>query len=251
MDWNTLTTPQLYRLAAVALTAPNSSYFLKRATEILYKIRIVVQHNKQKARYLVKSNIIGFPAKAYDVLELHDILHSLDWLLDSQRLQVQSQRTYPIYSVIRTPHCGKLFAPSPELTNITLGQYLLAEDLRATNAPLEQFLAVLYKPQKQKEEPDYELLAKEIKSVLKNDSPELLAHLWWWEGNLRYLKECFPNLFSTPDPEQDTKPLRKELPSTFIYRLAANAPEKIGQYQNLNLYEALRLFSETLKTEHT
>ena len=62
---------------------------------------------------------------------MHDLLYSLSWLLNAERTQVECRRTKAPIATL----CGKYFAPAENLTDLTLGEFLLAEDLLAAEAP--------------------------------------------------------------------------------------------------------------------
>ena len=202
--WNELSFSELTAIAKYATTDPNIPTFLKHAAEELYAIRIC--YDAKKKRYRIckrafKKKRLTLNSKLLTLLSLHDLLYSLSWLLNAERTQVECRRTKAPIATL----CGKYFAPAENLTDLTLGEFLLAEDLLAAEAPngasrkLEvesentsnfqlqtsnlsealtlNFLAVVYAPHDKAgnriplTERDPEQIAKELAMQVKSKSP--------------------------------------------------------------------------------
>ena len=132
--WNELSFSELTAIAKYATTDPNIPTFLKHAAEELYGIRI--RYDAKKKRYRIckrvfKKKRLTLNSKLLTLLSLHDLLYSLSWLLNAERTQVECRRTKAPIATL----CGKYFAPAENLTDLTLGEFLLAEDLLAAEAP--------------------------------------------------------------------------------------------------------------------
>ena len=132
--WNELSFSELTAIARYATTDPNIPTFLKHAAEELYAIRI--RYDAKKKRYIIckrafKKKRLTLNSKLLTLLSLHDLLYSLSWLLNAERTQVECRRTKAPIATL----CGKYFAPAENLTDLTLGEFLLAEDLLAAEAP--------------------------------------------------------------------------------------------------------------------
>ena len=132
--WNELSFSELTAIAKYAITDPNIPTFLKHAAEELYAIRI--RYDAKKKRYRIckrafKKKRLTLNSKLLTLLSLHDLLYSLSWLLNAERTQVECRRTKAPIATL----CGKYFAPAENLTDLTLGEFLLAEDLLAAEAP--------------------------------------------------------------------------------------------------------------------
>ena len=132
--WNELSFSELTAIAKYATTDPNIPTFLKHAAEELYAIRI--RYDAQKKRYRICKRVfrkkrLTLNSKLLTLLSLHDLLYSLSWLLNAERTQVECRRTKAPIATL----CGKYFAPAENLTDLTLGEFLLAEDLLAAEAP--------------------------------------------------------------------------------------------------------------------
>ena len=130
--WNELSFSELTAIAKYATTDPNIPTFLKHAAEELYGIRI--RYDAKKKRYRIckrafKKKRLTLNSKLLTLLSLHDLLYSLSWLLNAERTQVECRRTKAPIATL----CGKYFAPAENLTDLTLGEFLLAEDLLAAN----------------------------------------------------------------------------------------------------------------------
>ena len=128
--WNELSFSELTAIAKYATTDPNIPTFLKHAAEELYAIRI--RYDAKKKRYRIckrafKKKRLTLNSKLLTLLSLHDLLYSLSWLLNAERTQVECRRTKAPIATL----CGKYFAPAENLTDLTLGEFLLAEDLLA------------------------------------------------------------------------------------------------------------------------
>ena len=132
--WNELSFSELTAIAKYATTDPNIPTFLKHAAEELYAIRI--RYDAKKKRYRICKRVfrkkrLTLNSKLLTLLSLHDLLYSLSWLLNAERTQVECRRTKAPIATL----CGKYFAPAENLTDLTLGEFLLAEDLLAAEAP--------------------------------------------------------------------------------------------------------------------
>ena len=132
--WNELSFSELTAIAKYATTDPNIPTFLKHAAEELYGIRI--RYDAKKKRYRIckrafRKKRLTLNSKLLTLLSLHDLLYSLAWLLNAERTQVECRRTKAPIATL----CGKYFAPAENLTDLTLGEFLLAEDLLAAEAP--------------------------------------------------------------------------------------------------------------------
>ena len=128
--WNELSFSELTAIAKYATTDPNIPTFLKHAAEELYGISIC--YDAKKKRYRIckrafKKKRLTLNSKLLTLLSLHDLLYSLSWLLNAERTQVECRRTKAPIAIL----CGKYFAPAENLTDLTLGEFLLAEDLLA------------------------------------------------------------------------------------------------------------------------
>ena len=202
--WNELSFSELTTIAKYATTDPNIPTFLKHAAEELYGIRI--RYDAKKKRYRIckrafKKKRLTLNSKLLTLLSLHDLLYSLSWLLNAERTQVECRRTKAPIATL----CGKYFAPAENLTDLTLGEFLLAEDLLAAEAPngastksevesentsnfqlqtsnlsaalTLNFLAVVYAPRDKAgnriplTERDPEQIAKELAMQVKSKSP--------------------------------------------------------------------------------
>lgn len=202
--WNELSFSELTAIAKYATTDPNIPTFLKHAAEELYGIRI--RYDAKKKRYRICKRVfrkkrLTLNSKLLTLLSLHDLLYSLSWLLNAERTQVECRRTKAPIATL----CGKYFAPAENLTDLTLGEFLLAEDLLAAEAPngasrkLEvesentsnfqlqtsnlsaaltlNFLAVVYAPRDKAgnriplSQRDPEQIAKELAMQVKSKSP--------------------------------------------------------------------------------
>ena len=205
--WNELSFSELTAIAKYATTDPNIPTFLKHAAEELYGIRI--RYDAKKKRYRIckrafRKKRLTLNSKLLTLLSLHDLLYSLSWLLNAERTQVECRRTKAPIATL----CGKYFAPAENLTDLTLGEFLLAEDLlaplansdelRVTSAnaaepPIRNssfvirnsersaltlnFLAVVYAPHDKAgnriplSERDPEQIAKELAMQVKSKSP--------------------------------------------------------------------------------
>ena len=131
--WNELSFSELTAIAKYATTDPNIPTFLKHAAEELYGISIC--YDAKKKRYRIckrafKKKRLTLNSKLLTLLSLHDLLYSLSWLLNAERTQVECRRTKAPIATL----CGKYFAPAENLTDLTLGEFLLAEDLLAALA---------------------------------------------------------------------------------------------------------------------
>ena len=132
--WNELSFSELTAIAKYATTDPNIPTFLKHAAEELYGISI--RYDAKKKRYRIckrafKKKRLTLNSKLLTLLSLHDLLYSLSWLLNAERTQVECRRTKAPIATL----CGKYFAPAENLTDLTFGEFLLAEDLLAAEAP--------------------------------------------------------------------------------------------------------------------
>ena len=128
--WNELSFSELTTIAKYATTDPNIPTFLKHAAEELYAIRI--RYDAKKKRYRIckrafRKKRLTLNSKLLTLLSLHDLLYSLAWLLNADHTQVECRRTKAPIATL----CGKYFAPAENLTDLTLGEFLLAEDLLA------------------------------------------------------------------------------------------------------------------------
>ncbi len=128
--WNELSFFELTAIAKYATTDPNIPTFLKHAAEELYGISI--RYDAKKKRYRICKRVfrkkrLTLKSKLLTLLSLHDLLYSLSWLLNAERTQVECRRTKAPIATL----CGKYFAPAENLTDLTLGEFLLAEDLLA------------------------------------------------------------------------------------------------------------------------
>ena len=128
--WNELSFSELTAIAKYATTDPNIPTFLKHAAEELYGISI--RYDAKKKRYRIckrafRKKRLTLNSKLLTLLSLHDLLYSLSWLLNAERTQVECRRTKAPIATL----CGKYFAPAENLTDLTLGEFLLAEDLLA------------------------------------------------------------------------------------------------------------------------
>ena len=132
--WNELSFSELTAIAKYATTDPNIPTFLKHAAEELYAIRICYDAKKKRYRIckrVFRKKRLTLNSKLLTLLSLHDLLYSLSWLLNAERTQVECRRTKAPIAAL----CGKYFAPAENLTDLTLGEFLLAEDLLAAEAP--------------------------------------------------------------------------------------------------------------------
>ena len=132
--WNELSFSELTAIAKYATTDPNIPTFLKHAAEELYAIRICYDAKKKRYRICKRAfrkKRLTLNSKLLTLLSLHDLLYSLSWLLNAERTQVECRRTKAPIATL----CGKYFAPAENLTDLTLGEFLLAEDLLAAEAP--------------------------------------------------------------------------------------------------------------------
>ena len=202
--WNELSFSELTAIAKYATTDPNIPTFLKHAAEELYAIRI--RYDAKKKRYRIckrafKKKRLTLNSKLLTLLSLHDLLYSLAWLLNADHTKVECRRTKAPIATL----CGKYFAPAENLTDLTLGEFLLAEDLLAAEAPngasrksevesentsnfqlqtsnlsealTLNFLAVVYAPHDKAgnriplTERDPEQIAKELAMQVKSKSP--------------------------------------------------------------------------------
>ena len=130
--WNELSFSELTAIAKYATTDPNIPTFLKHAAEELYGIRICYDAKKKRYRICKRAfrkKRLTLNSKLLTLLSLHDLLYSLSWLLNAERTQVECRRTKAPIATL----CGKYFAPAENLTDLTLGEFLLAEDLLAPN----------------------------------------------------------------------------------------------------------------------
>ena len=128
--WNELSFSELTAIAKYATTDPNIPTFLKHAAEELYAIRIRydAKHKCYKVKHVSRRTHFQLPTcNSLTLLSLHDLLYSLSWLLNAERTQVECRRTKAPIATL----CGKYFAPAENLTDLTLGEFLLAEDLLA------------------------------------------------------------------------------------------------------------------------
>ena len=128
--WNELSFSELTAIARYATTDPNIPTFLKHAAEELYGIRICYDAKKKRYRICKRAfrkKRLTLNSKLLTLLSLHDLLYSLSWLLNAERTQVECRRTKAPIATL----CGKYFAPAENLTDLTLGEFLLAEDLLA------------------------------------------------------------------------------------------------------------------------
>ena len=128
--WNELSFSELTAIAKYATTDPNIPTFLKHAAEELYGIRICYDAKKKRYRICKRAfrkKRLTLNSKLLTLLSLHDLLYSLSWLLNAERTQVECRRTKAPIATL----CGKYFAPAENLTDLTLGEFLLAEDLLA------------------------------------------------------------------------------------------------------------------------
>ena len=128
--WNELSFSELTAIAKYATTDPNIPTFLKHAAEELYGISI--RYDAKKKRYRIckrafRKKRLTLNSKLLTLLSLHDLLYSLSWLLNADHTQVECRRTKAPIATL----CGKYFAPAENLTDLTLGEFLLAEDLLA------------------------------------------------------------------------------------------------------------------------
>ena len=132
--WNELSFSELTAIARYATTDPNIPTFLKHAAEELYgiSIRYDAKHKCYKVKHVSRRRHYQLPTcNSLTLLSLHDLLYSLSWLLNAERTQVECRRTKAPIATL----CGKYFAPAENLTDLTLGEFLLAEDLLAAEAP--------------------------------------------------------------------------------------------------------------------
>ena len=132
--WNELSFSELTAIAKYATTDPNIPTFLKHAAEELYgiSIRYDAKHKCYKVKHVSRRRHYQLPTcNSLTLLSLHDLLYSLSWLLNAERTQVECRRTKAPIATL----CGKYFAPAENLTDLTLGEFLLAEDLLAAEAP--------------------------------------------------------------------------------------------------------------------
>ena len=130
--WNELSFSELTAIAKYATTDPNIPTFLKHAAEELYGISICYDAKKKRYRIckrVFRKRRLTLNSKLLTLLSLHDLLYSLSWLLNAERTQVECRRTKAPIATL----CGKYFAPAENLTDLTLGEFLLAEDLLAAN----------------------------------------------------------------------------------------------------------------------
>ena len=128
--WNELSFSELTAIAKYATTDPNIPTFLKHAAEELYgiSIRYDAKHKCYKVKHVSRRRHYQLPTcNSLTLLSLHDLLYSLSWLLNAERTQVECRRTKAPIATL----CGKYFAPAENLTDLTLGEFLLAEDLLA------------------------------------------------------------------------------------------------------------------------
>lgn len=226
MLWNDLSFETLARLGSIAERATNLPAFLKRAAEMI--CNVTIDYNSKRKQYEVRRKW-NSPLQTdlqLSLLGLHDFLYSLSWLLNTERTAIESKRTRPPLRTL----CGKYIAPAENFTDLTFGEFLLAEDLLLETRDDRQktrdnsreardgreklkavcnILSVLYAPRTSGglrvpiTERDAESIATEIYKELNKKCSEwdytpsgvVIAFLWWWDANLSVLQNAFPTLF--------------------------------------------------------
>ena len=264
-SWDDMSYSQLSELWSVAQRAPSVRGFLFYAAEVLYKVTI---RELPKSRYSESDYISGryliYPVEPVDgelgrhrvvqasLLDLTSLLDSLKWLLSDDQTRVESRRTR---IPMEMPPEADLYAPQPLLADISLNEFLTAEDLRTSGAHITKFLAVLYAPRtscstlrQSPDERDYAAIEARLRDVLSRNAGGLSspAWWWWWEGNLRWISAQFPQLFTNAFNEPDT-PALKTRPTDLLYMLSGGDFAAFEAIKRTNLYEGLRLIQERIQ----
>ena len=259
-QWDEISPAQLNELGDVARRATSVRGFLFYAAEVLYRVTIRElpksrnpADNYISGRYLVTPTYYIPLAERHVVTvtlgELAVLLDSLEWLLNHDKTRVESRRTrIPIDMPTET----ELYPPCAYLADLTFNEFLVAEDLRMSDAPVSKFLAVLYAPHEDKSTlripftaRDFDDIERRLRDVLyrQEGGAHEQAWWWWWEGNLRVLREHFPSLFTNAQ-EGGESPRLQERPSDLLYMLSGGDFVAFEAIKSTNLYEALRLVQE-------
>jgi|GEM_PF-3583064 len=264
-SWDDMSYSQLSELWSVAQRAPSVRGFLFYAAEVLYKVTI---RELPKSRYHAQDYISGhyliYPVEPVDgergyhrvveasLLDLTELLDSLKWLLSDDQTRVESRRTRV---PMEMPPEADLYAPQTLLADLSLNEFLTAEDLRTSGAHVTKFLAVLYAPRtncstlrQSPDERDYAAIEARLRDVLSRNAGGLSspAWWWWWEGNLRWISSQFPQLFTNAFNEPN-KPALKTRPTDLLYMLSGGDFAAFEAIKRTNLYEGLRLIQERIQ----
>lgn len=287
--WNALPFEALAMVARYATTDLNTSAFLLHVAQALYNVKITpLKKNPAthcadgyKVRYRWGRPYLRYtPHKCrLSLLELRDLLESLAWLLNHERTKVEPMRTRAPLECL----CGRYYPPAEGLTDLTLGEYLLAEDLLLplrgqlldascdecetfTQTHLIPFLATVYAPRRKDgarialAERNPEAIAQHLQrsKIKRGYKSTLILRLFvaWWYANLALLEEVFPVFFErTPHatPEEEDPPTRgrlaASLPSNLLYLLCDGDFSKLDTVRNTNLWDALRLLQNILNRQ--
>lgn len=264
-SWDDMSYSQLSELWSVAQRAPSVRGFLFYAAEVLYKVTI---RELPKSRYNESDYISGryliYPVEPVDgergchrvveasLLDLTELLDSLKWLLSEDQTRVESRRTRV---PMEMPPEADLYAPQTLLADLSLNEFLTAEDLRTSGAHVTKFLAVLYAPRtncstlrQSPDERDYAAIEARLRDVLSRNAGGLSspAWWWWWEGNLRWISAQFPQLFTNAFNEPN-RPALKTRPTDLLYMLSGGDFAAFEAIKRTNLYEGLRLIQERIQ----
>lgn len=263
--WDDMSYSQLSELWSVAQRAPSVRGFLFYAAEVLYKVTI---RELPKSRYSDTDYISGhyliYPVEPVDgergvhrvvqasLLDLTELLDSLKWLLSEDQSRVESRRTR---IPMEMPPEADLYPPQPLLADLSLNEFLTAEDLRTSGAHVTKFLSALYAPRtscstlrQSPDERDYAAIEARLRDVLSRNAGGLSspAWWWWWEGNLRWIAEQFPQLFTNALNDHN-KPALKTRPTDLLYMLSGGDFTAFEAIKRTNLYEGLRLIQERIQ----
>ena len=263
--WDDMSYSQLSELWSVAQRAPSVRGFLFYAAEVLYKVTI---RELPKSRYSDTDYISGhyliYPVEPVDgergvhrvvqasLLDLTELLDSLKWLLSEDQSRVESRRTR---IPMEMPPEADLYAPQPLLADLSLNEFLTAEDLRTSGAHVTKFLSALYAPRtncstlrQPPDERDYAAIESRLRDVLSRNAGGLSspAWWWWWEGNLRWIASQFPQLFTNALNDHN-KPALKTRPTDLLYMLSGGDFAAFEAIKRTNLYEGLRLIQERIQ----
>ncbi len=259
-QWDEITPTQLAELGDVARRATSVRGFLFYAAEVLYRVTIrELPKSRNPADNYISGRYIVTPTYYIPLAERHVVtatlgelavlLDSLEWLLNHDKTRVESRRTR---IPIDMPTEAELYPPCAYLADLTFNEFLVAEDLRMSDAPVSKFLAVLYAPHEDKSTlrvpftaRDFDDIERRLRDVLyhQEGGAHEQAWWWWWEGNLRVLREHFPSLFSNAQEEGESPRLQGR-PSDLLYMLSGGDFVAFEAIKNTNLYEALRLVQE-------
>lgn len=241
--WDELTEDHLIKIAQLAEKwGEDNARFLVEVLMVIsdLKIRKVAEGVFQ---------ITGKDRGWREYIETHDfipLLRSVKWLYGQNGTVLESWRTTPIKTRVN----GKLYPPAPLLTDISLGEFLLAEDLLYRGGTLAEFMSVLYMPlsrgvrRMRTDEVDLEANAAYFRKCAYTQSPYFRTALgWWWEGTKRHLAGAFPKLF-----EEGAKAAQNDesLPSDLLYQLAEGNFGLLDVVKRTNLWEAFRLLTSRL-----